>query len=203
MKQNPAERSLASTLDLPGAIEDLAAPAYMVDREGRYRWLNDAYIELFGDRRGQPFVDAIAPEHRALARTHFVRKVCGKTTRIFDIRILDRSANGILLRVTSAPLRRDGRVVGVFGIGIPLDRPSAPNSTSAGDLTPRQFEVLRLLSEGLETQGIAQRLGIADETARNHIRGLLRATGTHSRLQAVVLGMRLGLLDPAAAAAGD
>jgi hypothetical protein len=39
-------------------------------------------------------------------------------------------------------------------------------------------------------------LGIADETARNHIRALLRATGAHSRLEAVVMGMRMGVLDP-------
>jgi DNA-binding NarL/FixJ family response regulator len=86
--------------------------------------------------------------------------------------------------------------VGVFGIAIPLDRASAPTGQSFGDLTPRQQEVLRLLGEGLETPDIAKRLGIADETARNHIRALLRATGAHSRLEAVVMGMRMGVLDP-------
>ena len=55
---------------------------------------------------------------------------------------------------------------------------------------------MRLLGEGLETQGIAKRLGIADETARNHIRALLRAVGAHSRLEAVVMGMRTGVLNP-------
>jgi DNA-binding NarL/FixJ family response regulator len=55
---------------------------------------------------------------------------------------------------------------------------------------------LHLLGEGLETADIAKRLGIADETARNHIRALLRATGAHSRLEAVVMGMRMGVLDP-------
>src|SRR5215218_1419131 len=86
-------------------------------------------------------------------------------------------------------------VVGIFGIGIPLDRASAPGPPFAG-LTPRQHEVLRLLSEGLETHDIARRLGIAEETARNHIRALLHATGAHSRLEAVVMGMRMGVLAP-------
>jgi PAS domain S-box-containing protein len=192
----PQELSLSDTLDLPQAMEDLAAPAYVIDREGRFRWVNDAYIELFGDRRGERYDDYVAPEHRSLARTNFARKVVGKTTRIFDLRVLDQSGNGVTLRITSAPLRRGGKVVGIFGIGIPIERGNAPDPQAFDELTPRQREVLRLLSEGLETHDIAVRLGIADETARNHIRALLRVTGAHSRLEAVLMGMRLGLLDP-------
>jgi PAS domain S-box-containing protein len=199
-KQKPSEPSLpslASILDLSGALEELAAPACVIDRDGRYRWLNRAYIELFGDRRGQPFVDAIVPEQRALARTNFARKVVGKTTLVYDLQVIDRLGNAVTLRTTSAPLRHEGEVVGVFGIGIPLDSAGAPKGAPSFDrLTPRQHEVLRLLGEGLETNDIAKRLGIADETARNHIRALLRATGAHSRLEAVVMGMRMGILDP-------
>jgi len=62
------------------------------------------------------------------------------------------------------------------------------------DLTPRQQEVLRLLAEGLETPAIARRLGVADETARNHIRALLRATGAHSRLEVVLLALKHGVV---------
>jgi PAS domain S-box-containing protein len=196
MTTQPPELSLSKTLDLPRALEDLAAPAYVIDRDGRFGWVNDAYIEMFGDRRGQPFADAVAPEHRALARTNFARKVVGKTTRIFDLRVLDPSGNSVTLRITSAPLRREGKVVGIFGIGIPIERSNGQAAELFDELTPRQREVLRLLSEGLETQDIAERLGIADETARNHIRALLRTTGAHSRLEAVVMGMRLGLVEP-------
>ena len=203
MKTQPPELSLSKTLDLPGAIEDLAAPAYVIDRDGCFRWVNDAYIDMLGDRRGQPFVDSVAPEHRALARTNFARKVVGKTTRIFVLRVLDHDGNSVTLRITSSPLRRDGKVVGIFGIGVPIERSSPQALELFDELTPRQREVLRLLSEGLETQEIAERLGIADETARNHIRALLRTTGAHSRLEAVVMGMRLGLLEPQIAPPDD
>jgi len=71
-------------------MEELAAPACVIDRDGRYLWLNRAYIELFGDRRGQPFVDAIVPEQRSLARTNFARKVVGKTTLVYDLQEVDR-----------------------------------------------------------------------------------------------------------------
>jgi DNA-binding NarL/FixJ family response regulator len=62
-------------------------------------------------------------------------------------------------------------------------------------LTTRQAEVLQLLGEGLSTEAIASRLGVAAETARNHIRGVLRGLGVHSRLEAVVEGRERGLLD--------
>jgi PAS domain S-box-containing protein len=182
--------------DLSRAIDDLAAPAVVIDRDGRYSWLNRAYIELFGDRRGQPFVDSIAPEHRQLARTNFARKVVGKTTGIYDLTVFDRSGARITLRTMSSPLRRGDEVVGVFGIGVPIRQPSKPEASMLDDLTPRQQEVLRLLAEGLNTREIAQRLGVAEETARNHIRALLRATGAHSRLEAVLIGLRLGVVDP-------
>jgi PAS domain S-box-containing protein len=182
--------------DLSRAIDDLAAPAVVIDRDGRYSWLNRAYIELFGDRRGQPFVDSIAPEHRQLARTNFARKVVGKTTGIYDLTVFDRSGTRITLRTMSSPLRRGDEVVGVFGIGVPIPQPSKPEASMLDDLTPRQQEVLRLLAEGLNTREIAQRLGVAEETARNHIRALLRATGAHSRLEVVLIGLRLGVVDP-------
>lgn len=109
--------------------------------------------------------------------------------------MFDKAGNLVTLRITSAPLRRADQVVGVFGIGIPIERAASPDGSLLANLTPRQLEVLRLLSEGLETQDIAARLGIAEETARNHIRALLRATGAHSRLEAVLLGIKLGLLE--------
>jgi len=183
-------------LDLPGALESLAAPVYAIDRDGRIRWLNPAYVELFGDLRGRRFLDHVTPDHRQLARTNLVRTVVGTTATIFDVALVDKSGGRVTLRVTSAPLRLGGEVVGSFGIGVPFAQASAPERSILEELTPRQQEVLRLLAEGLETQEIARRLGVADETARNHIRALLRSTGAHSRLEVVLMGMRLGLVVP-------
>jgi PAS domain S-box-containing protein len=190
----------AAAGDLPRALGELAAPAYVIDREGRLRWLNAAYIELLGDLRGQSFLEAVAPEDRHVARTNFARKVVSKTGTIFDLRVIVRTGGHRTLRVTSVPLRRGDEVVGVFGIGMPLDHgvrvATGSDDELAPALTPRQLEVLRLLSEGVETQEIAATLGIAEETARNHIRALLRAIGAHSRLEAVAIGLRLGMLAP-------
>jgi PAS domain S-box-containing protein len=183
-----------AALDLPTAVEDLAAPAYVINREGRFSWVNRAMVECLGDLRGELFIEYVAPEHRQLARTNFTRKVVGKTTRIFEMVVLDKNGGRIPMRFTSAPLRRNGNIVGIFGVGMPLAQAPSFKHSPLEDLTPRQQEVLALLGEGLETPAIARRLGIADETARNHIRALLRAMGAHSRLEAVLMGLRAGVI---------
>jgi PAS domain S-box-containing protein len=62
------------------------------------------------------------------------------------------------------------------------------------ELTARQRQVLRLLADGVPAKLIAQRLGIAEVTARNHIQGLLRELRCHSQLAAVAEARRLGLV---------
>jgi DNA-binding CsgD family transcriptional regulator len=188
---------LSPKLDLQRAVDELAVPAYVIGRDGRFKWLNGAALRLIGDRLGQPFEGVVAPEHRNLARANFARKILGEDGTVYDLLVSDRSGDVVQLRICSVPLRRGNALVGVFGVGMPLDRttPSRDDQLLT-ELTPRQLETLRLLGEGLETKQIAERLGVADETARNHIRALLRALGVHSRLEAVVAGRRLGLLWP-------
>jgi DNA-binding CsgD family transcriptional regulator len=95
--------------------------------------------------------------------------------------------------VSSAPLRRGGHVIGMFGVAARIrhDRPPARHP----HLTPRQHEVLHLLADGASTDEIAAHLHISRETVRNHIRGVFRALGVHSRVQAIVVAQADGLLD--------
>jgi DNA-binding CsgD family transcriptional regulator len=62
-------------------------------------------------------------------------------------------------------------------------------------LTPRQAEVLHLLAGGASTAQIQETLQLSRETVRNHISHLLRALGAHSRLEAVAMARRSGLID--------
>lgn len=68
-----------------------------------------------------------------------------------------------------------------------------PNGEGAG-LSPREQRVLRLLAEGGSTEEIAAELWISSATVRNHVRGILRKLGVHSRLEAVAYGFRKGLI---------
>jgi len=62
------------------------------------------------------------------------------------------------------------------------------------ELTTREIEVLRMMSEGLGNKQIASRLGISDHTIKFHISSILDKLGASSRTEAVTLGIRMGLI---------
>ncbi len=64
----------------------------------------------------------------------------------------------------------------------------------SGHLTRREYEVLVKLAEGLSTQAIADDLFISHVTVRNHVARILVKLQVHSRLAAVALALRNGLL---------
>jgi len=57
-------------------------------------------------------------------------------------------------------------------------------------LTRREREVLLLVADGGDNDGIAQALVISPETARTHIQNVLRKLGLHSRLEAAAFARR-------------
>ncbi len=64
----------------------------------------------------------------------------------------------------------------------------------AGALTPRQLEVLRLVADGVATRDIAARLALSVTTVRNHIQAILARLDAHSKLEAVSIAQRRGVL---------
>lgn len=63
-----------------------------------------------------------------------------------------------------------------------------------GRLTPREREVLGLLTDGADKDTIARTLVISPQTARTHIQNILTKLGLHSRLEAVAFVVRHQLL---------
>jgi DNA-binding NarL/FixJ family response regulator len=64
------------------------------------------------------------------------------------------------------------------------------------DLTQREREVLRLLASGRDLTFISREMSISLHTCRGHVKNLLAKLGVHSQLQAVVVAMRHGLIEP-------
>ncbi|MYC31223.1 MAG: PAS domain-containing protein [Chloroflexi bacterium] len=69
------------------------------------------------------------------------------------------------------------------------------SSRSRDLLTPRELEVLRLVSLGRETTQIALTLGISPHTVRNHVRNLRHKLNAATKLDAVVAAIRMGILN--------
>ena len=61
-------------------------------------------------------------------------------------------------------------------------------------LTPREVEVLRMMAEGLGNKEIASRLLISDHTVKFHISSIFAKLGVSSRTEAVMAGIRQGLI---------
>jgi DNA-binding NarL/FixJ family response regulator len=70
-----------------------------------------------------------------------------------------------------------------------------PVSIFAPGLTSRERQVLRLLIEGASNKDMAKRLAIRSNTVRTHVQNLLAKLRVHTRLEAVTLAIRAGLLD--------
>jgi DNA-binding NarL/FixJ family response regulator len=61
-------------------------------------------------------------------------------------------------------------------------------------LTPREMETLEMLAEGLSNKQIAARLGISEHTAKFHVNSILGKLAAATRTEAVMRGIRTGLL---------
>lgn len=78
----------------------------------------------------------------------------------------------------------------VLGLVVKLATPR----TSEPLLSPRETEVLQLMSQGLAMKEIGVRLGASYHTVDTHIRRVYEKLQVHSRAEAVAKGMKQGLL---------
>ena len=64
------------------------------------------------------------------------------------------------------------------------------------DLTEREREILGLLAKGLTNVAISEQLFLSVHTVRNHIANLSAKLGAHSKLEALAIAVREGLVEP-------
>ena len=178
--------------DIDGALEGIGLVAWITDGDGVIRWANARARDTFGGVVGRRVLDFVAPESLPTARSHLVRHMVGQEANAsFKATVCTAAGERLPVEVHSVALTGGERVVGIFGVASPGEgQPAVPHDV----LTPRQLQILALLADGASTEQLASDLHLSINTVRNHIRGVLRALGVHSRLEAVVEGRRRGLV---------
>jgi NarL family two-component system response regulator YdfI len=71
---------------------------------------------------------------------------------------------------------------------------SSPIRELLEPLTPREREVLQMISSGFGNKEIAGRLSISEHTVKFHVASILGKLGASSRTEAVSIGIRQGLV---------
>ncbi|HTP08374.1 MAG TPA: response regulator transcription factor [Anaerolineae bacterium] len=79
-------------------------------------------------------------------------------------------------------------------VNLVTQNPIVPLSPTAGELSEREIEVLRLIADGLSNKEIAEKLFIAEGTAKNHVSNILSKLEARDRAQAVARAKELNLL---------
>ena len=161
---------------LPGAL-DAEADAVVLD-------LGLAPVEPSPafDRLGAPAL-ALAPDER------HAREALAAGARA----VLLRDADGPRLLAALQAILRGLLVLDDAFLETMRPRPVS-SEPLAEALTPRELQVLQLLSEGLANRRIAERLGIGERTVKFHVNAILGKLGAASRTEAVVVAARLGLV---------
>jgi NarL family two-component system response regulator LiaR len=113
----------------------------------------------------------------------------GFLTKDLDIEALPRAVEGavkgeaaISRRLSMRLIERLHNLTGRSSLSQPVRSPS---------LTPREWEVIDLLAQGMTTDQIADSLHLASETVRSHVKHILRKLDARSRGEAVAAAQRI------------
>jgi len=188
----------------------------VLDADGTVTWTDEAWDADDDDETGLPRVPLggnllqayrRSADPRAQAIANAIAAVFeGKVTYLEIEHRSDRESETSFLTSVAA-LRGDGTgavlIHKVIGEAIPdrTRRPSdtrdangvVPTGEGLGRLTPREREVLDLMTRGLDNRAIASKLGIQYTTVRGHVRSVVEKLGARSRLEAVARAYRMGL----------
>lgn len=140
---------------------------------------------------GQPYREAYARLREAEAAARAGRR--DQATRALG------ASQALAAELPSAPLLQ---LAGELARRARLTVPPGPLPGPAGsgparfDLTPREAEVLALLTQGDSNRQIARTLFISERTVAVHVSRILDKLGVRNRTEAATVGARLGLTQP-------
>jgi PAS domain S-box-containing protein len=206
---------------LLGMFEKSTDAVFGIDQSGRIHFANNAFEKLMGYHRSR-LCGARCAEILCGSDLHG-HKFCGphcpipKTasgqpeSRDFDLVVRHSDGNTVLVNIgisyMPSHLRPNNGGVDIFfnmrqvdptrmlqRMALPCThRPVTANSNGYTCLTTREKEVLGLAAKGMNTRQIAGHLFISTQTVRSHFKNIYPKLGVHSRNEAIIYAMRVGL----------
>lgn len=200
-------------------IEELHGAAFVTDEDGEIVAWGEGATQLLGHDAsstvGRPCFEVLegldAFGNRYCVPDCPILQACRMGAPLRPHELALRRADGTLARTFCVPTRVT--VEGAPGLlyllfeHSPFAPPPAPPSppppcrrgpahapSPLSRLSAREREVLIHLADGLAAPDIASTLSIRETTVRNHVQAVLRKLGVHSKLEAVVLAFKHGLV---------
>ncbi len=171
VEANPSADLLFLDLSMPG-VSGFSALAYMRS-----------------NHESLPTVIVSAMDDPAVIRRAIQHGASGFIPKSSPISTLERGIRAVL----------DGEVWLPDGINLQddgLDHGEAQIAEALGSLTPHQFRVLMMLSEGLLNKQIAYQLGVSEATIKAHVTAILKKMHVTNRTQAVLAVQQLRIHAP-------
>lgn len=184
-------------LDVIGTTRDLATTYEVIERQRPDVVVLDFDLPMGDGADGTEVIKASWPEVKVLM-------LCGRGDDVGLVRALQCGCDGFLRKSDTADdlisaVRRVHAADLVFSnrdLAVAIDllgahlRDDGPHHS----LSTRELEVLRLLADGCSTHHIAERLDLSIHTVRSHVRHIIEKLDVHSKLEAVVLALQLGII---------
>lgn len=155
-----------------------------------------------------PVLDGIEATRRITASERAPRVIILTTFELdeYVFEALRAGASGFLLKRTE-PAQLAGAIRVVAGGEALLSpsvtrrlieeftrRPQVGTNDRLADLTEREREVLLMIARGLSNQELAERLFIAENTVKTHVKRIFTKLGARDRAQAIVMAYEGGLM---------
>jgi PAS domain S-box-containing protein len=197
-EEQPSQETEGPEIQYQDFLEGFGAAILALDLEGRFLFLNEHALELFGyqgtnprELVGQHFTKLLTPEQAAPALELFQS---GREIRPVVLEAVRRDGKQIRVEVSGAWVRRGGRRVGALAMAWELSAARAPVAGQRRELTKLDMTILQLVSNGLSNREIAERVYLSTHTIKDRIEKIMRHFGVNRRAELAAKAARQGLV---------